>query len=40
MSADPKDIQREQLVSLKIDGNTYFGGVDETDVGAFFFFYT
>ena len=30
MSADPKDIQREQLVSLKIDGKTYFGGVDET----------
>ena len=30
MSADPKDIQREQLVSLKIDGKTYFGGIDET----------
>ena len=30
MSANPEDISREQLVSLKINGQTYFGNPNET----------
>ena len=30
MSANPKDIEREQLVSVKINGKTFFGSLDET----------
>ena len=30
MSANPKDIEREQLVSVKINGKTFFGSLDDT----------
>ena len=30
MSANPEDIAQQQLVSLKINGKTYFGSADDT----------